>query len=376
MSTVCIDCRYIGPRPSGIGEVVRNLIACLPGMAPDLRFVLLRNPLCGTRLSTAPNVVEWDVAAPANGPRTMWGLSRVVDFTDVDLFHATFNIMPARLPVPCVTTIHDIMWLTNPAWCRTGPRGWIERHFYSHGIRRAIRSSRAIAAVSRASADAIAAYAPHAADRTHVTLSGVSVRFRPVEPDQNVLTSLGLRPDRPFILTVGQYAPYKNHEGALRGFAKAFSHRPEIDLVLVQRMGKATHRLLELAKSLGIADRVQLVPTVSEQVLLSLYAMAKALLHPSFCEGFGNPIAEAMACGCPVVTSNRSAMPEVTGGASLLAAPDDPAAIARALTMIVDDEKAAACLRRTGLERAAQLQWNAFAEANLAIYRSILADRS
>lgn len=128
-------------------------------------------------------------------------------------------------------------------------------------------------------------------------------------------------------------------------------------------MGKATHRLLELAKSLGIADRVQLVPTVSEQVLLSLYAMAKALLHPSFCEGFGNPIAEAMACGCPVVTSNRSAMPEVTGGASLLAAPDDPAAIARALTMIVDDEKAAACLRRTGLERAAQLQWNAFAEA-------------
>ncbi len=376
MHTVCIDCRYIGPRPSGIAEVVRNLVACLPDMAPDLRFVLLRNPACTERLSTAPNVVERDVAAVANGPGTMWALSRIVDFTDVDLFHATFNIMPAGLPVPCVTTIHDIMWLTDPAWCRTGPRGQLERAFYGHGIRRALRSSRAIATVSRASANAIAAYAPHAAERTHVTLSGVSPRFRPVEADHDVLATLGLAPDRAFVLTVGQYAPYKNHEGALRGFAMAFGERPDIDLVLVQRMGKATHRLLALARALGIADRVRLVPTISEQALLSLYSAAKALLHPSFCEGFGNPVAEAMACGCPIVTSNRSAMPEVTGGAALLVDPGDPAAIAHGLGMIVDDGRMAARLRQAGLARAAQLRWDAFARANLAIYRAILSDRS
>lgn len=352
------------------------MITCLPDMAPDLRFVLLRNPAGGIRLSTASNVVERDVGAPANGPVTMWGLSRIVDFADVDLFHATFNIMPAGLPVPCVTTIHDIMWLTNPAWCRTGLRGLVEKAFYGHGIRRALRSSRAIATVSRASADAIAAYAPYAAGRTHVTLSGVSPRFRPIEPDGRALTALGLQPDRPFILTVGQYAPYKNHEGALRAFALAFGDRPDIDLVLVQRMGKGTHRLLELARTLGIETRVRLVSTISERALLSLYANAKALLHPSFCEGFGNPVAEAMACGCPVVTSDRSAMPEVAGGAALLADPRDPAAIAHHLTTIVGDEKLAERLRQAGLARAAQLRWETFAQANLAIYRGILADRA
>ncbi len=373
MPTVCIDCRYIGPRPSGIAEVVRGLIDFLPGMARDLRFVLLRNPACETRLSLADNVIERDVRAPANGPGTMWGLSRLVDFEGIDLFHATFNIMPAGLPVPCVTTIHDIMWLTNPNWCRAGPRGIIERAFYGHGIRRALRSSRVIATVSRASADAIATYAPSAAARTHVTLSGVSPRFRPIVADTGEMEALGVVPDRPFILTVGQYAPYKNHEGALRGFALAFGDRPDIDLVLVQRTGKATHRLLELARLLGVEKRVRLVPTISEHALLSLYAKAKALLHPSFCEGFGNPVAEAMACGCPVITSDRSAMPEVTAGAALLADPYDPASIARHLIDIVGDAKMAERLRQAGLARAAQLCWATFAQANLAIYRDILA---
>jgi glycosyltransferase involved in cell wall biosynthesis len=204
----------------------------------------------------------------------------------------------------------------------------------------------------------------------------VSSRFRPVEPDIAALTALGLQSDRPFILTVGQYAPYKNHEGALRAFALAFADRSDIDLVLVQRMGKATHRLLALAKVLQIEHRVRLIPTISEQALLSLYGAAKALLHPSFCEGFGNPVAEAMACGCPVVTSDRSAMPEVAAGAALLADPRDPTAIASCLARIVHDGKTAEALRQAGLARAAQLRWEMFARANLAIYRGILANQS
>ncbi len=97
------------------------------------------------------------------------------------------------------------------------------------------------------------------------------------------------------------------------------------------------------------------------------------MLHPSFCEGFGNPVAEAMACGCPVITSDRSAMPEVTAGAALLADPYDPASIARHLIDIVGDAKMAERLRQAGLARAAQLCWATFAQANLAIYRDILA---
>lgn len=375
-ATVCIDCRYIGPRPSGIAEVVRGLIDHVPALAPDLRFLLLRNPAHGGCLSDAPNVVEQVVPQAANGPATMWWLSRVTDLSGVDLFHATFNTMPAGLPMPCVVTIHDIMRLTNPAWCRTGLRGAVERAFYGHGLRRAMRSASAIAAISGATAREIAAYHPPAADRVAVTLSGVSERFRPTDPDPTLLAALGLDPNRPFVLTVGQDAPYKNHPGALRAFAGAFGDQHDMDLVIVQRRGEGSHALDRLAQALGIAERVRFLPAVNADALVMLYGGARALLHPSFAEGFGNPIAEAMACGCPVVTSSTSAMPEVAGGAALLADPHDPASIARQLLVATRDPTQAQRLRDAGLARVRALSWRDFAIANVEIYRRVLAQET
>lgn len=375
-ATVCIDCRYIGPRPSGIAELVRALVDHAPGLAPDLRFLLLRNPTHPGRLSDARNVVEQIVPQAANGPATMWWLSRVVDLSGIDLFHATYNTMPAGLAMPCVVTIHDIMRLTSPQWCRTGLRGVMERAFYGHGLRRAIRSAAAIAAVSGATAREIAAYHPPAADRVAVTLSGVSARFRPTTPDPGRLAALGLHPDRPFVLTVGQDAPYKNHQGALRAFAAACSAQRDMGLVIVQRRGKGSRGLARLARDLGIGDRVTFLPTVDTNALVTLYGAARVLLHPSFAEGFGNPVAEAMACGCPVITSSTSAMPEVAGGAALLANPHDPASIASQLMAVTRDPTQARAMREAGLARARGLSWRAFAIANLEIYRRVLESRS
>jgi glycosyltransferase involved in cell wall biosynthesis len=371
--TVCIDCRYLGPRPSGIAEAVQALVDFLPAMAPDLDFLLLRSPAHAGPLSGAANVREVVVPQAANGPATMWWLPRVVDLTGVNLFHATFNIMPARLAMPCVVTVHDLMWLTDPALCASGSVGWLKALFHAHGIRRALNQAAAIATVSEASRSAIRVAAPAAAERTFVTRSGVSPEFAPAPPDEAALGALGLRPDRPFVLTVGQYAPYKNHEGALRAFALAFADGPPVDLVLVQRRGSGAGELMRLAESLGVAERVHLLAPIGRPALVQLYSMAAALLHPSFCEGFGNPLAEAMACGCPVVTSDVSAMPEVTAGAALLAPPSDPSAIAAALRTVVRDPRQAGILRAAGTARAATLTWSAFATANLAVYRHLLA---
>jgi len=374
MPTICIDCRYIGPRPSGIAEVVRGLIDHVPALAPDLRFLLLRHPAHRGRLSNAPNVAEQTVSQAANGPATMWWLPEVVDLAQVDVFHATFNIMPAGLTMPCLVTIHDIMRLTHPSWCRTGLRGAVERRFYGHGLRRAIRTADAIAAISTATATQLAAYDPDVAARTTVTLSGVSDHFRPVAVDPAALVALGLVPDRRFVLTVGQDAPYKNHDGALRGFAAAFADAPDIDLVMVQRRGPGRARLERLARTLGLAGRVHFLPVVADDALVTLYNAAFVLLHPSFAEGFGNPVAEAMACGCPVVTSMTSSMPEVAGGAALLADPHDVGSIADRLLAVARSPAEAGRMGAAGLERARALRWRNFAVANLALYRTLLAN--
>lgn len=369
---VCIDCRYIGPRPSGIAEVVQALVDHVPAMAPDLDFLLLRHPMAG-RLSHAPNVAEVEVPHAANGPATMWYLPRVVDLSGVHLFHATFNIMPAGLTMPCLATIHDVMWLTHPEWCATGAKGLIDRLFFGHGIRRALRHAAAIATVSEASRNEIVAVAPGTMPRATVTPSGVAEDF---QPSGNALdrAALGLTEGRRLILTVGQFAPYKNHQGALAAFALVAKQRPDIDLVFVQRRGKGAEVLLQEAERLGLSGRVFVLAPMSRESLIALYCAATVLLHPSLCEGFGNPLVEAMACGCPVVTSDVSAMPEVTGDAALLAAPQDPSAIAAALASVLDDSDLAAKMRERGLKRAGELTWRSFAATNLDIYRRLLAD--
>ncbi|MFN4020862.1 MAG: glycosyltransferase family 4 protein [Erythrobacter sp.] len=373
MARIALDCRYLGLRPSGIGECVAALVRHLPELAPDCEFVFLRNALREEPLSGAANVRERVVRSPANGPLTLLHLPLAVDLAGIDLFHAPANILPGGLTMPAITTVHDVMWLTHPQWCNPSPWGHIERRFYGHGIRRALARSALVATVSEASRAAICALAPQAAKRVKVTLSGVAEDFRPLLSDDVALARIGVPQGRAYVLVVGQGAPYKNHEGALRAFALAFGAQGGIDLVLVRRRGDTGPALERLAGQLGIAGRVHFLGPVGRPALVQLYSAAAMLLHPSFIEGFGNPLAEAMACGCPVVTSDCSAMPEVTGGAALLADPHDPGALAAALRRVAEDPALAADLRRRGRERAAQLDWRAFAAANLALYRRVLA---
>ena len=372
MPRILIDCRYLNGRPSGIGEVVLALATHLPRQAPDLEFTFLTNAAAPQPLRNDANVTCVQVAAPANGPGTMWFMPRLVDLDHIALFHAPANILPAGLKMPTVTTIHDLMWLEHPEWCSPGLLHPVRRAFFASGIRRALRRSAAIAAISNATATAITRHCPDAEMRTHVTLSGVSEDFVPVQRNARVLAGCGLYPQRRYVLVVGQYAPYKNHDGAIRAFAAACRTIEDIDLVLVQRQGPSSARLLKLARQLGLGDRVRFTGPVERAELVQLYSSAELLLHPSLCEGFGNPVLEAMACGCPVITSSISAMPEVAGGAALLADPRDTDDLARQIRKVLADDGLAQALRTRGHARAEEMRWERFAQANLSIYRRVL----
>lgn len=371
MTVICIDCRYISPRPSGIGKIQQALVDHLPDLAPDFELLLLKRADAPQVLSAAGNVREVVVQAGANSPATMWWLPRIAPLSGVDLFHATFNIMPAGLKMPCIATVHDIMWLANPQWCSGRLPHALERRFYGHGINRALQKAAAITTVSDASKRALLDWDQTLHGRVFTTSPGIDARFR-YQPEQAMPDIRGWPDGKRVVLTVGQYAPYKNHEGALRAFAAAFKGRGDIAMVFVQRINRRSETLRELARGLGIDAQVHFLGPVDDDALVACYNAAAVLLHPSLCEGYGLPMAEAMACGCPVVASDRAAMTEVLSGAGLLAPVEDIGAMASALRQVVDDESLALSLRKSGLARAAQLGWRRFAEANLAVYRTVL----
>jgi glycosyltransferase involved in cell wall biosynthesis len=180
-----------------------------------------------------------------------------------------------------------------------------------------------------------------------------------------------LDPASPFILTVGQGAPYKNHLNAVRGFLAAFADRPEYRMVLVWRRTSDDKELNALLREPGVAARVVTLGYVTPELLNSLYNAARIVLHPSYYEGFGLPLIEAMRVGVPVVTSSVSSMPEVAGKAAVLVDPSDVTAIATALARLDSDEGLRESLISEGHERLKCFSWNACARTTLDVYREI-----
>jgi glycosyltransferase involved in cell wall biosynthesis len=180
---------------------------------------------------------------------------------------------------------------------------------------------------------------------------------------------------KPFVLFVSSLWPYKNCDGLLRAWALARGELGDRQLAIVGpgRDENYVARLRSLADGLGISGDVVFVGGVPLEETVRFYQAADVFVYPSFNETFGLPILEAMACGCPVVTSDTSAMPETAGGAAVLSNPKDPASIARAIVEAAGPGRDR--LRDLGLRRAGQFTWGATAAATLDVYREVAERR-
>jgi glycosyltransferase involved in cell wall biosynthesis len=174
---------------------------------------------------------------------------------------------------------------------------------------------------------------------------------------------------KPFVLFVSSLWPYKNCDGLLRAWALARGALSDRQLVIVGsgRDEKYLASLHALAAELGIAGDIVFTGGVALEETVSFYQAADVFVYPSLNETFGLPILEAMACGCPVVTSDTSAMPETAGKAAVLADPADPASIAKAIAEAAGPDRDR--LRDLGIHRAGQFTWGATAASTLDVYR-------
>jgi glycosyltransferase involved in cell wall biosynthesis len=180
---------------------------------------------------------------------------------------------------------------------------------------------------------------------------------------------------KPFVLFVSSLWPYKNCDGLLRAWALARGQLGNRQLAIVGhgRDKKYVAQLYALAAELGISGDLVFVGGVQLEETVPFYQAADAYVNPSFNETFSLPILEAMACGCPVVVSDISCLPETAGGAAVLCDPGDPASIARAIVEAVGPARDR--LRDGGLRRAGQFTWGATAAATLDVYREVAERR-
>lgn len=362
---VVVDCRYVRAVPTGIGAVVAEVALRLPDAAPEIDFVFLTHRERPTLLDR-PNVTHLVPPFVADGPGTIFALGPWVRRrVAYDVFHATFGLMPFFLGARTVVTVHDTMWLSSPGMVRSpGPWGRAERHFYGPGTARALAHADALLVPSEATKADVLRLEPHAPP---IVVTPWGLPALSPEGSDAALARHGLAKDG-YVLTVGRAAGYKNQETVVEAFAKAFPRGSSEKLALVQRRAGTGEALYALAEQRGVADRVVFLPAVSDAELAGLYAGALCLCHPSFVEGFGLPIVEAMARGCPVVTSDRSAMPEAAGGAAALVDPSDPDSVATALRAMRDPD-VRETHRAKGRARAEAATWDLAVARTVGAYR-------
>jgi len=177
---------------------------------------------------------------------------------------------------------------------------------------------------------------------------------------------------RPFVLSVAGGDWTKNVETLVEAFGRLpLTIREGHDLMLVGDVGRRPG-LRARAAQLGLEKQTLFPGVVDDNRLIELYRQAAAFVFPSRYEGFGLPVLEAMACGCPVISSNASSLPEVAGDAALMVEPTDQEGVARALTQVLSDSDLARDLRARGPARAAQFSWDRTARAMIAVYKKVI----
>lgn len=379
---ICVDCRSVAAHPTGLPAYQAALARHLPELVPHQRFQFLRHGDRRGRLTCHPNAHELFLPGDPENALAPLTIAALLDERDINLFHATGGLFPAGLHVPIVTTVHDVLWLTQPAWVRPpGLRGRLVSSICGRFQREALRASARIIVPSQATARAIEEIAPFAAQRVRVIALGVDEPFSPLDGgDAEAIRQMRETCERllsgahRFVLDVGRAAAYRNHYGLIRGFASAFRHDRDMHLVLVQEMCGQTRALIELAARLGIDKRLHVLSGLSSQELVALYRGAACLCHPTLHESFGTVVAEAMACGCPVITSSRAAAGEWADGVAQLINPEHEEEIAAALQRLVYEPGVAERMRAKGVQRSELLGAKRMAKATWDVYREVLGE--
>jgi glycosyltransferase involved in cell wall biosynthesis len=358
----------------GIGRYTRNLIRALAEIDRDHEYVLWvaggRRGLddsdwpANFRFRTVPLSDRW-LSLLWQRMRVPVPIESMVGHLEV--FHSPdFVLPPTRSATRTLVTVHDLSFLRVPD-CFVPSF----REYLIGAVRRSVARADAILADSESTRADLKELMGVSDERIAVVYPGVEARFRPIRETSvlgMVQRKYGL-PER-FILGVGTLQPRKNFTGLIEAFSRLME--PDLQLVLAGSVGWLHKPILEAIAQRKLQHRVHLLGFVDDDDLPALYSLATVFAFPSWYEGFGLPVLEAMACGTPVVTANNSALPEVAGHAALMIDAASPEQLADALHVALVDDVQREHLATAGFGQARQFTWERAAAQLQRCYKGLL----
>jgi glycosyltransferase involved in cell wall biosynthesis len=362
-----IDAHAIGRHLTGNEVYVRSLLKNFAALDHDSEFV--------TYISAA-DALQWTAerfcarqVSPNPFIRLGVQLAMKLRHDRPDLVHVQYTA-PLACPVPVVVSVHDVSYLVHPEYF---PKSRAMQLRFT--VARTIRSATRILTVSEFSRDSIVeAYGEECARKIVVIPNGAGSGFRPISRESaTAAVQARFKLAQPFILSVGDLQPRKNHIGLIAAFGELVRAYPQLrhHLVLAGKDTWFSPKVHEAAKQSGVADRISFAGFVSDDELLQLYNACDLFVFPSFYEGFGLPVLEAMACGRAVACARTSSIPEVADGAGIMFDPNSVSEMVRAMSDLLRDTELRARMERLGLQRASRFSWRATAQQTLEVYQEV-----
>jgi len=301
-----------------------------------------------------------------------WAVPRALKRIGVDVYWSVDGLLPSRRAmrrvdmrsITLVNTIHDLNFLHHPEWVPA-----LAGRYYRRVIARSAREADQLFTVSETTRRDLALSYALDADQIEVTYNAPQRAFEPLDDDAQSKVRKQLHPDgKPYLLFVGAMTARKNLMflvNTWRDWVRPFTERGESAPFDLRIVGNVLHSDDALQRALTSSEGVILHGRAEGDELNDLYGAAKAFVFPSLFEGFGIPIVEAMSCGCPVISSHASCMPEIVSDAGVLLDPSDAAAWMGTWDDMAQNSNWGSTYRERGLKRAADFSWDRSAQVVL-----------
>jgi glycosyltransferase involved in cell wall biosynthesis len=367
---IAIDIRKI--HDFGIGTYIRNILRQLARLDRETEYLLLcqgRDTDVATLLGH--NFQPFIDRSMPYSAREQFSIPIELARLKADVFHEPHYVLPPLTLCRSVVTIHDCIHLMFPQYLPSR---------FAHAYARtqmwaAVKRSNRILTVSEASKRDILRFFDVPPEKIDVIYNGIDDRFRDVPAEEEmvrVAERYQLYGD--FALYAGNVKPHKNLDRLIEAFHLVHHDLDHVRLVVIGDEISKSAGLRRAVHRYHLHKHVRFLGYVPDATLAVLYRLAAVFVFPSLYEGFGLPPLEAMASGCPVVTSNVSSLPEVVGDAAVLVDPTDATAIADGIRRVLTEPSIREELRARGLQRAHEFSWERSVQRIRQIYGEVAAD--